>query len=251
VKAFVVGFFSSVEDALRTEFDVLIETGTIVCVGKKSSAYPFDLKRFKGHLAQCIAVGGPDDPIIVIASDLRSEQRFNNDLKHLIDAQKVRSGREIRLEFHKDAQDAGAVIDSLETFGITGCADPCQESEISDAALTTYRHGKKILCVRGANQSEYEDVFRRANFKFARFDEHFLEMELAYSSNNGSTLKQSAKAHSCLIYAYGELKYLQPSVADKWINVHQGKNPSAAVARFKQAVQGLAQKNDPKEPDEK
>jgi hypothetical protein len=175
--------------------------------------------------------------ILVVASDLRAEARFNHDLKQMIEAQRVRSGRDIRLVFHKDAQDPAPVFESLEEFGFSTGEESSAE-DISESTLRAHRGGKKILCIRGPNQSAYEDTLRRANFKFERFEDHFVEMILPYSSNNGHTLTQSAKSHSCLIYAWGELKYLQPTVADKWQNLHQGKNPSAAIARFKQSVRG-------------
>lgn len=232
--AFVVGFFNTVEDALRSEMKERVDAKSIVCVPKRSSQYPFDLNRFKWLLSQELK-SSDDEPILVVASDLRAEERFNHDLKQIIEAQRIRSGRDIRRVTHKDAQDPAPVFESLEEFGFSTSEESSAE-EISESTLTAHRGGKKILCVRGPNQSAYEDTLRRANFKFERFEDHFEEMVLPYSSNNGHTLKQSAKSHSCLIYAWGELKYLQPTVADKWQNLHQGKNPAAAIGRFKQSV---------------
>jgi hypothetical protein len=57
--AFVVGFFSPVEDALRSEMKERMDAKSVVCVPKKSSQYPFDLNPFKWLLSQ--ELNGPDD----------------------------------------------------------------------------------------------------------------------------------------------------------------------------------------------
>ena len=95
-----------------------------------------------------------------------------------------------------------------------------------------------LECIVGTNQSSFEDALRRAGLQFERYEDHFVEVSLAYSSNVSQALKTYAKQYACLLYAWGALKYLDPSVKSKWKSLHQGETPAAAVARFKQAVLG-------------
>jgi hypothetical protein len=237
--AFVVGFFNPVEAALKDAFEEDLDGGTLICVSKTSSRYAFDVNKFKSQFFQKAAASDVES-ILVIAADLRGQEWLTANLQQMVDAARARSGgKNIQLELQKDAQNPTPVIDSINQYGLAKSGE-CAGGEVSELELMAYTHSKKVLCVRGKNQSGFEDALRRANFKFTNFENHFVELELSYGSNVGQTLKDSAKHHICLLYAWGELKYLQPATKSKWQNLHQGENPAAAVARFKQAVQSNA-----------
>jgi len=246
--AFVVGFFNPVGSALQDAFEEQLDGGTLICVSKTSSRYPFDVNKFKSQLFQK-ATAMEIDSILVVAADLRGQEWLTSSLQQMVDAARDRSdGKDIQLVLCKDAQNPAPVIESISAFGLVVSGE-CG-GEVSESDLIAYRQLKKVLCVRGKNQSGFEDALRRAGFQFANFEHHFVEVPLSYGSNVGQTLKESAKHHICLLYAWGELKYLQPATKTKWDNLHQGENPAAAVARFKQAIQGEAAGKKDKSPKE-
>ena len=239
--AFVVGFFNPVESALQDAFEEQLDGGTLICISKTSSRYAFDVNKFKSQFFQK-AVASDVDSILVVAADLRGQEWLTANLQQMVDAARDRSGgKNIQLVLLKDAQNPAPVMDSIHGYGLVASADYAG-GEVSESQLIAYTGSKKVLCVRGKNQSGFEDALRRGNFQFTNFEDHFVELALSYGSNTGQTLKDSAKHHICLLYAWGELKYLQPATKSRWENLHQGENPAAAVARFKQAVQGGASK---------
>lgn len=231
--AFVVGFFSPVEKALSVEFKKELDSRVLVFLGKPSPHQPFNFHAFKSHFFQAASLNDPD-PILVIAADMRGLDWVRNSLEGIVGSGRSR-GREVQLLFFADAQDADPVVDALHEFQLSGVPE---DRVVSESMLMAYTKGQKIVCVRGQNQSSFEDALRRANFQFGRFEDHFLEIDLAYGPNVGETVTGYSKRHACLIYAWGELRYLQPATKRKWADPHEGKTPASAVARFKQAVLG-------------
>ena len=233
--AFVTGFFSPVKNGLEAEFAAELSRGALVFLGKASPHQAFDLKIFKSRFFQ-VAKGGDRDPILVIAAKVRGLEWVNDSLAAIVESARAQSnGKEIRLLVFDDTQNPDPIIGALHDFDLS---DSHEQGGVTEDKLLTYTHGQKVLCVRSDNQSTFEDALRRAGLQFDRFEDHFVEVSLAYSSNVSQALKSYAKQHACLLYAWGALKYLDPSVKSKWKSLHQGETPAAAVARFKQAVLG-------------
>jgi hypothetical protein len=245
--AFVVGFFNSLEEALQPEFQREFDNGRLVFLPIPSPRHPFDFKKFKSQFFDA-ASRDDQDPILVVATDMRNAELawVRGSLEGIVDSARSRSNsRPIEGPlFLRDAQNAEPVADALRKFKL---GDQVEEEAVSEAMLQAHVNGGKAFCVRGRKQSCFEDALRRANIQFGRFEDYFVEVDLPYGSNVGQTLKERAKQHSFLLYAWGELKYMQPSDKDKWSAVHQGQTPADAVARFKQAVIGTSRKKDQKE----
>jgi hypothetical protein len=235
--AFVVGFFSSVETTLRAEFKHEFEGGRLVCFNTPSPRYSFSFPKFKGHFFE-IASRDDNDPVYVFAVDMRNAELLwvRPNLEGVIDSARSRENcRPIHLVFFENAQDSEAVADALRGCQLGG---PVENHHVEESALKAYMNGQKALCIRSPQQTPFEEILRRANIQFEKFEDYFEEVELKYGSNVGKILKDCAKRYRCLIYVWGELKYMQPSIKDKWQAVHQGKTPASAVARFKEALRG-------------
>ena len=136
-----------------------------------------------------------------------------------------------------DTQNPEPVVSALIEFGL-GSDAGSSTTPVPESALQAYTKGSKVVCVRGAGQSTFQEALRRANFQFQRFEDYFEEVELPYNSNVNNTVKKFAKRYGCLLYAWGVLKYLQPPIKKKWSSFHEGETPAAVVVRFKQAVLG-------------
>jgi len=231
--AFVAGFFSPVEETLKDEFECELASRALVVVGKPALKVPFDVHKFKSQFFQAASLDDRD-PILVIATSIRGEEWVRAALEGIVESGRSR-GREILLKFLPDTQDPAPIVEALDEFELTSSA---KDMAVTEAMLTTYRQGHRILCVRGGNQAGFADALTRAQVQFANFDDHFLEVTLSYGPNVIETLVKYSRNHSCLLYAWGELKYLQPRAKKKWGAVHQGKTPSDAIVRFKQAVLG-------------
>lgn len=235
--AFVVGFFSPVEKALQSEFGKELGSGALVFLGKPSLYQAIDLKGFKSRFFK-VAKGGDRDPVLVIAARVRDPRLdwINDSLAAIVESAREQSnGKAIHLSFFDDLQNPDPVVGALHEFELSDSDQSCAVTEVK---LLTYTKGLKVLCVRGQMQPSFEDALRRAGLQFEGYEVHFVEVTLAYNSNVTQVLKNYAKQHACLLYAWGGLKYLDPSVKGKWKTLHQGETPAAAVARFKQAVLG-------------
>jgi hypothetical protein len=241
--AFVVGFYSPVEAALAQRFKGELDAGGVVFLGKASPHHAFDVKQFMAQFLHK-ADERDADPILVIAPDLSCDPKLqwvHYRLKEVIGSGGTRAGsRESRLVLCDDTQNSEPVVGALLEFGLGSVADS-STTVVPELSLQAYTKGSKVVCVRGAGQSTFEEALRRANFQFTRFEDYFDEVELSYSSNANNTVKKFAKRYGCLLYAWGVLKYLQPPIKKKWGSFHEGETPAAAVARFKQAVLGSAQ----------
>jgi hypothetical protein len=237
--AFVVGFYSPVETALAERFKSELDTGSVVFLGKGSPHHAFDVKQFMARFLQKADEADPD-PILVVAPDLSNDpnlQWVHFRLQEVVGSCESRDGnRESLLELCADTQNPEPVVSKLTKFGLGLASDA--RAVVPESSLQAYTRAGKIVCVRGAGQSTYEDALRRANFQFTRFEDYFEEVELSYSSNANNTVKKLAKKYSCLLYAWGVLKYLQPPIKKKWERHHEGETPAAAVSRLKQAVLG-------------
>jgi hypothetical protein len=229
----VVGFFSPVEDALKVEFQPELDSGALVFLGKSSPQQAFDIHKFKSKFFHLCSTNDPD-PILVIAAEVRGLEWAIQSLIGIVDSGRLR-GREIVLQFFANAQDANRVVDALLEFQLRHAPG---DANVSEATLRNHGNGKRVFCVRSQGQAGFEEVLRRAGFQFARFEEHFVELDLAYGPNVARTVATHAPHHDTLLYAWGELKYMQPADKRKWKAVHQGQTPAAAAARFKQAVLG-------------
>jgi hypothetical protein len=233
--AFVTGFFSPVKKALEVEFAREFDCEALVFLGKVSPHQAFDLKTFKSRFFQ-VAKAGDRDPILVIAAKVRGLEWINDSVAAIVESARAQSNnKEIRLLFFEDAQNPDPITAALHEFDLSGAPEL---SAVAEVKLLAHTKGQKVLCVRGDKQSSFEDALRRAGFQFERYEDHFVEIGLAYGSNVSKVLKSYAKQHAYLLYAWGALKYLDPSVKSKWKSLHQGDTPAAAVTRFKQAVLG-------------
>jgi hypothetical protein len=237
--AFVVGFFNSLETSLRVEFKQEIDTGRLVFFNTPSPRYSFSFPKFKGQFFD-VAMRNDQDTVYVLAADMRHAELswVRGNLEGIVDSARAREDcRPIELTFFENAQDFEAIAEALRQCQLAG---PIANHPVDEESLRKHMNGQKTLCVRGMKQGSFEDALRRANIQFKSFGDHFEEMPLSYGSNVGKTLREAAKRYGCLLYAWGELKYVQPALKDKWGAFHQGKTPADAVARFKQAVLGAA-----------
>lgn len=235
--AFVVGFFNTLETPLRDEFQREFDNGMLVFLGISSPRHPFNLGIFKSQLLD--AAGRDDrDPMLVIAADMRNRELawVRGNLEGIVEAAQSRGRhRGITLMFLRDAQNVEPVAKAIHEFKL---GEPIEGNTVSEEMLRSHLNGSTIVCLRGKKQPSYKDALRRANFEFQRFEDYFVELELDYGSNVGRAVKARADKHGCLLYAWGKLKYLDPTIKDGWRTVHEGQTPAAAVARFKQAVLG-------------
>lgn len=237
--AFVVGFYSPVEASLVAQFESELDSGSLVFLGKASPYHAFDVKQFMSEFLR--RAGEVDaDPMLVVAPDLSSDpnlQWVHFRLQEVVGSAGARAGnRESRLVLCADAQNSAPVISELLEFGLGLTADA--SASVTESSLVEYTKGRKVLCVRGKGQPTFEDALRRASFQFTCFEDHFVEVELPYTCNANNTVKKFARQYSCLLYAWGVLKYLQPPIRKKWNALCEGETPAAAVTRFKQAVLG-------------
>jgi hypothetical protein len=242
--AFVVGFDNSVKAELRAKFDKELAGGSLVFFAKLSSRYSFDLPSFKSQFLKLAGESGID-PILVVAADLRSVpglEWVHPYLEQIIGEGRSRCGsRIIDVAFCDDFQNPAPIIDTLDEFQLAVLVGG--SITITQAMLSDYANGRKILCVRGNNQPCFEDALRRANIQFGNFDDYFAEMALSHTSNVSNTVKKVSKQYRCLLYSYEVLRYLHPAVKAVWSNnLYQGRTPASAVAWFKQAVQGSTKK---------
>jgi hypothetical protein len=234
-----VGFFSPVEKALRVEFEKEFDSGVLVFLGTASPRHTFNFHKFKSQFFQAASLSDPD-PVLVIAADMRGLDWVKKDLSGIVEAGRER-GKDVQLVFFADAQAAAPVADALREFGLSGSPE---DRAVSAPMLLKHTKGEIVLCVRGEQQPTFEDALRRANFRFARFEDHFREIALPYGPNVGKILSENSKRCGYLLYAWGELKYMQPSVTARWKAHQQGDTPAAAVVRFKQAIVGQCDKDE-------
>jgi hypothetical protein len=246
--AFVVGFFSAIDKSLCAEFEQDVGAGRVVFFHTVSEQRSFNFPQFKSLFFEVVTRDDPD-PVYVFAAEMRHPALawVRRNLQGIVNSARGRDKcRAIELVFFSNAQDAEPVADSIRECHLAG--EP-ETRVVEEELLRRHANGVKILCIRGEQQSSFEEALRRADIQFENFSDHFDEVPLPYGSNVGRTVKQSARSYNCLLYAYGELKYVQPAIKDKWKAFHQGKTPAAAVARFKEAVLGSSkppnQQDDP------
>jgi hypothetical protein len=235
--AFVVGFFNPVKRKLETLYKDELNRHTLQFLGKESPYQAFDLPAFKARFFELAGNDSPD-PILVLAAETRGFEWVTSQLEGAVNGGRSRAGdrKQIHLDLFQDAQNADPVLEALKQFWLeAGSADEVAK-EITESELRAYLRGKRALCARGLNQTGFEEALRRANLRFSRFDEYFAELPLAYGSNVTQTLKNAASSYSCLLYAWGELRYLAHPAKKNWKVLFQGDAPAAAVARFKKAV---------------
>jgi hypothetical protein len=233
--AFVVGFFNSLETPLRAEFQHELDGGRLVFLGIPSPRYSFSFAQFKSKLFGTLSQTD-QDPVYIFAADMRNSELawVRGSIEGIVNSALSRENcRPIQLAFFENAQDFEAVADALRDCQLSGAVE---NHHVDESALRAHMNGHKGLCVRGRQQSSFEDALRRANIQFENFTDYFEELDLPYGPNVGKTLKDCAKRYRCLLYAWGELKYLEPNAKDRWHALHQGKTPAAVVARFKEAV---------------
>lgn len=244
--AFVLGFFSPVGKALEQKYAGALKARSVAFIGKNTPQQAFDLKRFKSEFFSRIA-DGSNDPILVLAAETRGLEWVKMQLEQIVQAGTDRAGaRPISLRFFHDAQDPNPIVDLIDTFLPAPAAEGAQ-AETSETALRRFRGSGRILCVRGNNQTGYEEALRRANIRFGTFDDHFEEMPLTYGSNIGNVIRNAASHYVGLLYAWGELKYLQPKIKKHWSVLFQGDTPAAVVARFRQALEDAQKQIDHEE----
>lgn len=245
--ALVVGFFNSIETSLRAEFKNEIDAGRLVFFHTPSPRHSFSFPKFKGRFFE-VAMRNDGDTVYVLAADMRHPELnwVRGQLEAIVASARARENcRHIDVTFFDNAQDSEAVAETLRECQLAG---PSENHPVDEAQLRRHTNGQKVLCIRGEQQASYEEAFRRADIQFENFEDHFEEIALPYGSNVGKTLKEYAKRYGCLLYAWGELKYAQPAVKDRWQAFHQGKTPSSAVARFKEAVLGSSRGSEDESP---
>jgi hypothetical protein len=241
--ALVVGFYSPVEEALNTRFEAEVRDGSLASFSRVSSHQAFDFNAFKSTLFQKLD-GDACEEIVIVAADFTRARGFewlSSRLGEVIAAANSRSAgsKKIGCVECGDTQNPAPVFQALQNFGFPGT--PEAGTLLEERIVRTFRGSNKILCVRGADQTPYEEALKRGGIQFQDFNEHFMEVVLRYGSNVGNTVKKLAKHHSCLIYANGVLKYIQPPVKAKWKHFFEGRTPSDAVGWFRQALSRLAQ----------
>lgn len=246
--AFVVGFYSPVSDELRTRFAKELDAETLEVFPRSSSHHAFDVNAFKARILQ-----RSEPSVLIVAPDFSRSSEFgwlSSSLAGIREAARSRiGGRSVDLVFCEDTQNPNPVVLALRQFGFGFSSGP--EDAVSEQALTIFRGQKRILCVRGKDQTAFEEVLRRAKFEFQDFGTHFAEVPLPYGSNVGNTVKKFSKQHPCLIYAWGVLKYLAPPIKAKFEHFFTGDTPTAAVGWFKQGVlKSGAEKQQNEEPKE-
>lgn len=244
--AFVLGFFSPVDEALKLRYAGTPLARSVAFIGKNTALQAFDLNRFKSEFFSRIA-DGSGDPILVLATEARGLEWVKAQLEGIVKAGRDRAGdRPISLRFFHDAQDAGPITDLLDAF-LPAASLEGDRGEITEAALRRFCGGGKILCVRGINQTGYEEALGRTNIRFQRFGDHFEEMPLAYGANIGNIIKNAANRYAGLLYAWGELKYLHPKLKKRWLVLFQGDTPSDVSVRFRQALEDVQAQIDQEE----
>ena len=230
--AFVVGFYDPVSKALDLDFKSDLDATKLFVFPKSSSHHAFDLSAFKAELLQ-----RSEPSILIVSADFSRAQGFewlSANVQGLRDAAAERGPKEVKIVLCGDTQNPAPVVAALREFGLGGPSRP--GDVVPEHILTAFRGGGRVLCVRGKDQAEFEEALRRANFEFQNFATHFVEVVLPYGSNVGNTVKRLSKQHSCLIYAWGVLKYLPPAIKAKWGRFYTGESPATAVNWFKQAV---------------
>ncbi len=221
----MVGFFDGVWDEAAGEIP---GGATKRLLAISSSSANKDLHLLKGHL---FAAASEDIKVLVILAAPRNAEWVETQMTNMISAVKRKYPNAI-IDSRRtlNARDALFVVEQAIGFGLI--AD--DQEEIEAKKLESAISGRKILCVRAANQASFLTVLQRRGFPehilAAHFDEDVYQTDR--NSNLSTKLSRRASTYAFLLYAHEGLRHLTKGSKKIWGDrlVTKSTTDSVAVA---------------------
>ena len=228
-KALIVGFFDSVEEAIRTTHGAAIDRGEIIVVGlgRVDPRRGINLETVRSAFAAL-----PPDCTDLMVLIGRSATWVEDSLMAIL----AQYSERFRVDYHVfyDLRDATGVVEKMLAFGLQPAPPDTDSIELQKAI-----DGRRFYCVCSTNQSGFERALHR--FGFRTDGGHFIEEVVPDGKNSNlvNTLVTKANNFDWLLYAWLGLRTLPADVKRKFRGgCIEGDSPAKVVSLLKRRLLG-------------
>jgi hypothetical protein len=232
---FVAGFFDPVLKALQATFpDQLKAGGGIVWIRQAAIGRELNINEFKSRFFDKLAQGAKQ--VLILMAALRGREWAEETVKQIVaGAKDAYPEVEIELRTEKNAQAIDVVLREIGGFGLA------KPPEISLEQIAAKLGNKKVLCVGLDGRPGFEQSLERAGFPREAFGMYFEELRVAGGKNSNliELLDGKSKSFDHLLYAWGGLRTLPPSVKKNYCGQRcEAGSSFEAVLLFKRWILG-------------